>query len=102
MKVETDYGHKSQDGLWYKPLVLVNESSNVSGNPVTETPHNPGTLRTQFQIHEPCPACIVGASGGNPDDGPPTWAAFIRMYASLGLADDHVTMRITTPKSKYV
>jgi len=31
---------------------------------------------------------------------PPTWAAFLLLYASLGLADDPVTMRITTPKSK--
>jgi hypothetical protein len=25
---------------------------------------------------------------------PPTWAAFILMYASLGLADDHVTTAV--------
>jgi len=63
-----------------------------------KSPHNHGTPRTQFPI--PCPACIVGASGGNPDDSDaPTWAAFLLMYASLGLADDQVTMRITTPKS---
>ena len=31
---------------------------------------------------------------------PPTWEAFILLYVSLGLADDHLSMRITTPKSK--
>jgi len=33
-----------------------------------KTPHHHGTPRTQSPIHESCPPCIAGASGGTPDD----------------------------------
>jgi hypothetical protein len=35
--------------------------------PKTKTPHNHGTPLTQSPIQEPCPACLGGVSGGNPE-----------------------------------
>jgi hypothetical protein len=56
--------------------------------------------RTQSPIHESCPACIVGASGGNPHDDLRHGTATTFMYASRGLAGGNVSVKITTPKSK--
>jgi hypothetical protein len=45
-------------------------------------------------------ACIVGESGGNPDDDLHPGSAITNMYASRGLAGDNVSMRYKTQKSK--
>jgi hypothetical protein len=53
-------------------------------------------------INGPCHACIVGESGGNPDDDLHPGSAITHMYASRSLAGDNVSMRIKTSKCKVL
>ena len=45
----------------------------------------------EISHHEPCHACIVRESGGNPDDDLHTGTAITPMYASRNLAGDNVS-----------